>query len=101
MTPPVNGSVAASPMGGGVADHDRRHPFPGGQARASGKTGARLADTGRSGADDIRYAGGNGDGLPTRRRSICDSRDLSSPSAVAGATASVEGAWFMYTRRRP
>ena len=49
--------------GGGAADHDRRHPFPGGQARASGKTGARLADTGRSGADGIRYAGGNRGGL--------------------------------------
>ena len=41
FTPPVNGSVAVSPMGERAADHDYRYPFPGGQARASGKTGAR------------------------------------------------------------
>ena len=86
--------------GGGATDDDRRHPFPGGQARASGKTGARLADTGRSGADGIRYAGGNRGGLSQPGVGASVTPGTVKPVCGLRATASVEGAWFMYTRRR-
>ena len=56
--------VGSSRSDGGRGGGPRpQAPVSWGQARASGMTGARLADTGRSGADGIRYAGGNGGGL--------------------------------------
>jgi len=59
-----------------------------------------TAPPGRDGVSGRRYAGGRTGALPrTRRRSIRDSRDRSSPSRSQGNHLG-RAAWFMHPRRR-
>ena len=65
-------------------------PRSGGRPRPGAEPGARLSDH-RDWVADSRYAGGSAGVLPrTRRRRICDSRNLSSPSVTAGQPPSVK-----------